>query len=130
MSSEQEKNESSAAQGTGTMNTLERTLSSVMEAGRDILAKRRLPLPNKASTIESLVALCKELLDHRGEASGLALAGEIADRYWKLDAGQRLEFFAALATDFDVDAEKSLLAAEQYRDSAKWENLWEIHIKR
>ncbi|MEH6593558.1 MAG: malonyl-CoA decarboxylase [Halioglobus sp.] len=126
MSSEQEKNESSAALGAGTMNTLERTLSSVMEAGRDILAKRRLPLPSKASTIESIVALCKELLDHRGEASGLALAGEIADRYWQLDAGQRLEFFTALATDFDVDAEKILQAAEQYRDSAELENLWAI----
>ncbi|MEH6584317.1 MAG: malonyl-CoA decarboxylase [Halioglobus sp.] len=126
MSSEQEKNEPSAVHGTGTMSTLERTLSSVMEAGRDILAKRRLPLPSKASTIESIIALCKELLDHRGEASGLALAGEIADRYWQLDAEQRLEFFTALAADFDVDAEKIVQAAEQYRDSAELENLWEI----
>ena len=87
---------------TGTRSTLERTLSSVMEAGRVILAKRRLPLPTRANAVDRLIALCKELLEHRGEASGLVLAGEIADGIRHLSETDLLTFFLSLANDFDV----------------------------
>ncbi len=126
MTSEAPRNENPDELTGGTMSTLERTLNSVMDAGREILAKRRLPLPSRANPVESMVALCEELLDHRGEASGLALAGEISEGYRQLDEGERLTFFTSLADDFDVDGEEIVRAAERYRDNTELENLWAV----
>jgi malonyl-CoA decarboxylase len=109
---------------TGTRSTLERTLSSVIIAGREILAKKRISMPAKAGPVETLLALCQELLEHRGEASGLALAGEITESYRQLNESERMEFFRGLAADFEVDGDAILAAAEQYRESHELENLW------
>jgi malonyl-CoA decarboxylase len=115
--------DSAAEAPEGTINTLGRTLSSVMEVGRGLLAKRRLAIPGKATPGEILSALCKELLEHRGEASGLALAGEIIEGYLELPEEDRLAFFLSLATEFDVDPEAILAAADAYREQGDLANL-------
>ncbi len=120
------ENQDSRAPGAGTRSALEKTLSSIMVAGREILATRKLSLPTRTDPVESLVDLCKELLDHRGEASGLALAGEITECYRALPDAGRLAFFKALAEQFEVDGEAVLAAADAYRDSKKVECLREI----
>ena len=74
MSEELPSSETPAAPTASTMTTLGRTLNSVMEVGREILAKRRAAAPAPPNSAGALVALCQELLEHRGEASGLALA--------------------------------------------------------
>ncbi len=107
-----------------TKNTLERTLSSVIVVGRELLAKRRLPLVGKENPVDALVAFCKELIDHRGEASGLALASDITLNYRNLSEGDRLPFFISLAREFDVDAGEILRAADQYKDKGDLESLW------
>lgn len=105
---------------------LGRVLGSVMEAGRDILAKRGLMTLAGASSGEKILAQCKELLHHRGEASGLALAGEIIETYARLDEEERLDFFNCLAADFDVDQDGILEAARHYGEEASPENLWAL----
>jgi malonyl-CoA decarboxylase len=110
----------------GTMTALGRTLSSVMEAGREILARRGQLSPAGASAADRLLNLCQELLEHRGEASGLALAGEITAGYQQLSDASRMEFFVGLNDQFEVDADAILAAAERYRDNADLENLWAI----
>ncbi len=110
----------------GTMSTLSRTLGSVMEAGRDILARSRRGRQEKADSPAALAGLCRELLDHRGEASGLALAGEITAGYRRLPESARLEFFFMLADEFDVNPEEILAAAERYRAEPGLEQLWGI----
>lgn len=107
----------------GTITSLGRTLSSVIVAGREILARRRLPTPGKVSPAAALLALCRELLDHRGEASGLALASEIVEAYRLLPESERLALFNGLAADFEVDPLAVQAAAEQYRDAPDQENL-------
>ncbi len=88
-------------------------LSSVIGAGRDILARRR------QSTLEApssdLLAKSKQLIHHRGEASGLALACEIVADYQALDDANRRLFFEALADDFSADSGAVLTAAERYK---------------
>jgi len=111
----------------GAMTTLGRTLGSVMEAGRDILARRRRGVPAAANSADALMALCRELLDHRGEASGLALAGEIIAGYQQLPASARLDFFTSLATEFDVHPDAIVTAAERYREQPDLENLWALN---
>ncbi len=110
----------------GAMTTIGRTIGSVMDAGRDILARRRRGVPAAANSADALMVLCRELLDHRGEASGLALAGEIIAGYQQLPAPARLDFFTGLATEFDVDADEIIAAAEQYREQPGLENLWTL----
>ncbi len=120
------KAESAAAPDTGKLGSLERTLSSVVEVGREILAKRRLTVAGKGASTDSLVELCRELLDHRGEATGLALASEITQGYRALPAADRMAFFTSLAEEFDVDKQAVLQACDTYRESGDLENLWAI----
>lgn len=93
----------------------ERSLKAVLGAGREILKKRRQRARRRSGDIP-LITLCRELLDHRGEASGLALASEITRAYRGLDHSERVEFFQQLAEHFSVDAQQILAAAEQYRE--------------
>ncbi len=110
-----------------TMTTLGRSLSSVLDAGRELLARRRTSQPEPVKTTANLIALCRDLLEHRGEASGLALASEVVDGYQRLPESQRERFFASLATEFEVDSAAILQAADRYREDASLENLWAIH---
>lgn len=110
----------------GTMTALGRTLSSVMETGREILAKRRRAAPGSANSAAGLTALCRDLLEHRGEASGLALASEITGGYRQLPEDSRIDFFTSLLTEFDVDPQAILAAAERYREHPDHQSLWSI----
>ncbi len=110
----------------GAKTTLARTLASVMDAGRDILARSRRGVPAVANSAAALMALCRELIDHRGEASGLALAGEIIAGYRALPVAARVEFFTGLVAEFDVDADAITAAAEHYRVEPDLENLWDL----
>ncbi len=101
--------------------TFGRIVSSVVDAGREILAKRRQTTSGTAST--ALTDLCRQLLDHRGEASGLALASEITGAYLALDKDHRLEFFQSLTSDFDVARDDILQAAARYQADTRQENL-------
>ncbi len=110
-----------------TITTLGRTFSSVLDVGRELLARRRNSQPAPLKTTANLIALCRELLQHRGEASGLALASEVVDGYQNLPESQRERFFASLATEFEVDSAAILQAADRYREDRSLENLWAIH---
>jgi len=52
-----------------------------------------------------LVELAEELVGTAGEASGLALAGEILSRFESLTDQQKLDFFRHIATTLDIDPE-------------------------
>lgn len=120
------KLETDVTPDTGRLSTFERTLGSVVDVGRELLAKRRLAMAGKNRPKDSLVGLCRELLDHRGEASGMALASEITQGYRDLSAAGRLAFFTSLAQEFEVDPEAVLHAADAYRENNDLENLWAI----
>ena len=110
-----------------TFTTLGRTLSSVLVVGRELLERRRASQPSPQSSVANLLNLCADLLEHRGEASGLALASEVAQGYQTLPTADRLKFFSGLATDFDVDRDAVLAAVENYREDDCIENLWAIN---
>ncbi len=70
-----------------------------------------------------LIALCKTLLSRHGEASGVALAGEIMRGYRSLVPKERLAFFQGLAKHFDPDAEAVRSAAEAFHQAPSSEHL-------
>ena len=88
-------------------------LGSVISAGKGILARRRQAATEAPSG--DLLTKCKQLLHHRGEASGLALASEVIADYQALDDTNRALFFDALARDFDAPSEAIIAAAEKYK---------------
>jgi malonyl-CoA decarboxylase len=104
------------------MKPLGQTLSSVVEAGREILARRRLAAASETGST-ALTDLCRQLLDHRGEASGMALAAEIIAAYKAMDATERPAFFESLLKEFDVDNAAIFAATEHYRQDPGFENL-------
>lgn len=106
---------------------LGKVLHSVMDVGRDILSRRGLITPAGASAGERLLVQCRELLHHRGEASGMALAVEIIDSFGQLTEDERLAFFQSLASDFDVESEKLIESAQQYCEEPSPENLWALN---
>ncbi len=103
---------------------LGRIVSSVVDAGREILARRRQAVAEKDPL--DLAQQCQQLLSHRGEASGLALASEIAANYMALDEQHRLAFFRALSNEFEVDSAEILTAAETYKASPDHDTLTAI----
>ncbi len=114
------------APAAGTMTALGRTLGSVLEAGREILARRRRNGVAVNGTAPALAQACRELLQHRGEASGLALASEITAGYWRLPQDARPGFFQMLARDFDVDPATVLAAADRYREAPDPDSLGDL----
>ena len=64
-------------------------LNSITERGRALLDRTRDRRGDAAARSESLAELCEQLLTGRGEASGVALAEEILDKYAELTTGPR-----------------------------------------
>ena len=96
-------------------------LGSVISAGKGILARRRQATAEAPSG--DLLAKCRQLLHHRGEASGLALACEVIADYQVLDAANRTLFFEALGDAFDADPEGIIAAANAYKTNRSNEQL-------
>jgi malonyl-CoA decarboxylase len=86
-------------------------LAKISERGRQILD---LPARLAASGEESFESLYEGLASSRGEASGVALARQILDRYEEADASGKDAVFAFLASRFVPDAAGAAKAAEAY----------------
>lgn len=100
-------------------------LTSITEQGRALLDARR----NRNSGAP-LAELCEALLSGRGEASGVAIAGEVLARYAGLNAEEKHAFFQELLENFGPDMEKvqDAVAALQQRpeDPALLRNLHSV----
>ncbi|MEM7432946.1 MAG: malonyl-CoA decarboxylase family protein [Pseudomonadota bacterium] len=103
--------------------TLARILGSVMVAGRAILNRRRGEDGDSSGQPDAIARRCGDLIRHRGEASGLALASEILDDYENLEEEGRSQFFDLLLKDFATDPEKVIQASKRYRDQPEFEQL-------
>ncbi len=86
-------------------------LQSISDRGRGLIAFGR-DDPAKAS-VADVVKLCEDLISRRGEASGVALARIILDRYDSFSGPDRHEFLRRIALDFGADhaAVESAIAA-------------------
>ena len=102
---------------------IRQAISSVIAVGRELLARQRPVAGLEGDSAHSLTKLCKALLNHRGEASGLALAEKVAGAYEHLEAEQKLLFLKSLAADFDVNPVQVLNATDRYRETPSQANL-------
>ncbi|MCC6781140.1 MAG: malonyl-CoA decarboxylase [Hyphomicrobiales bacterium] len=86
-------------------------LQSIAERGRALIDRTRDRREVAEQRSATLVQLCEDLLSGRGEASGVALAGEILTRYAAMKTGPRIAFFEALAGQFGPDRTRLSAAA-------------------
>ena len=103
-------------------------LNSITERGRALLDRTRDRRDIAAARSDSLVDLCEELLSGRGEASGVALAGEILEKYSQLKTGPRIAFFEALATRFGPDRAELDAAIKAWQAAPSDETAAEVHV--
>lgn len=81
-------------------------LQSISERGRKLLDLTWSRRSDAVTQSADFVVLCEDLLSGRGEASGVALAREILNRYATLTTGPRIAFFEALAHRFGSDRDR------------------------
>lgn len=101
-------------------------LSTISERGRTLLGRGS--ASDTRQDAAELLELCEALLSGRGEASGIAIAGDIFDGYHTLDGAGRLSFFAALARDFGPDREKLSQAIESWRAQPSDDDASDLHF--
>ena len=89
-------------------------LSSIADRTRLLLGRREWSV-DPGQRAASLIDLCEALVSGRGEASGMAMAREILDRYEDLDTPARITFFEALAEKFGPDHDKLANIVEAWR---------------
>lgn len=92
-------------------NWFERLLENVADRGRELISLAERGDRDAPSEAE----LCHRLLEGVGEASNIALAREILQRWQQMDDGQRLGFLQVLASKFDPDPTAVSEAAAAYR---------------
>jgi malonyl-CoA decarboxylase len=100
-------------------------LQTIAERGRALISRDRREVAQQRSA--SLVQLCDELLSVRGEASGVALAGEILLRYAELKTGPRIAFFEALASRFGPDGARLDAAIAAWQNAPGDGSAAEVH---
>ncbi|MFF8799982.1 MULTISPECIES: malonyl-CoA decarboxylase [unclassified Methylobacterium] len=77
-------------------------IQTISDRGRDLIGLSRGDLARTASPAD-LARLCEDLISRRGEASGVALARLILDRYAALPLEERLIFLGIVANEFGAD---------------------------
>jgi len=102
-------------------------LQSIAERGRALVDRTRDRRESAERQSASLIELCDQLLSGRGEASGVALAREILQRYAELTSGPRIAFFEALATRFGPDHKRLEDAIAAWRGTASDEAVAKVH---
>src|SRR5215831_5036343 len=90
-------------------------LQAITDRGRALIDRAGARREAPGARSENLVELCEEVLSRRGEASGVALARDILNRYARLTTGPRIAFFEALATRFGPQYQRLAAAIEQWR---------------
>ncbi|MGD9783731.1 MAG: malonyl-CoA decarboxylase [Hyphomicrobiaceae bacterium] len=101
---------------------LQELMSTVAEQGRSLLPRSLFADPGH----ENIDALASALISSRGEASGVAIARQIVERYRTLDPQERLSFFEYLGREMQPDATRVAAAARAYASAPSAEALSEL----
>ncbi|SON57906.1 Malonyl-CoA decarboxylase (MCD) [Hartmannibacter diazotrophicus] len=79
-------------------------------------------------SLGNIKANCETLLSSQGEASGMALAKSILDRWQRFDDERKREFLVLLAEEFGADEARLELAIDAYRLNPTPEAMRELHL--
>jgi malonyl-CoA decarboxylase len=102
-------------------------LQAIAERGRRLLQINPRE-GDPADSLRSIESACETLLSSRGEASGMALAKMILDRWERLDEAGRRDFMTMLLDRFGADAGHLEKAIDAYRAEPAPATLLELHV--
>ncbi len=85
-------------------------VTRITEAGRTLTGV------NPSSNI-NIETLCDYLVSEKGEATGVAIAREVLERYKKLDEQEKHDFFLNLLNNFGSDAEEVQAAFKKWNEN-------------
>jgi malonyl-CoA decarboxylase len=102
-------------------------LQSIADRGRTLLQSTNARRMDAETRSEDFVELCEKLLSGRGEASGVALARQILDKYAELTTGPRIAFFEALAQRFGTDRARLEEAIAGWQNNPRDEAASHLH---
>jgi malonyl-CoA decarboxylase len=97
---------------------ISKMLASALSVGRVILRQKSGLDDESLVGPSALLSACASLVEHQGEASGLALAEQILSAYEALAFEEKAAFFQGLAQDFLVDQAGVAAAAVQYQEQS------------
>ncbi len=100
-------------------------LQTITERGRRLLSLGW--QPTAADGAGDVERACENLLSRRGEASGMALAGDILERWLRSGEDERRAFMLMMLDKFGPDAERLERAIEAYREERSPATLRELH---
>ncbi len=100
-------------------------LQSITDRGRRLLLLGP-PQDDDADAVGTMEKLCETLLSSRGEASGMALAKGILDRWQALHQQGQRDFMVALLTRFGPNTDRLERAIEAYRTDPSPKALLEL----
>lgn len=106
--------------------TLSTLISTIADAGRELLNRQGGKETHYAD--KPIIECCEDLLSSIGEATGLAVAREVLDRFAALAPDEKLEFFSRLDVEFGVDVEKLNSAVEKWRATGNDESARALHF--
>ena len=95
---------------------ISKMLASALSVGRVILRQKSGLDDETLVGPSAVLKACGSLVEHQGEASGLALAEQILSAYEALNFEEKSVFFSGLAQNFLVDQAGVAAAAEQYQE--------------
>ena len=101
-------------------------LQTITERGRRFLSFG--PREENANVLRAMEDLCETLLSSRGEASGMALAKDILDRWQRFDADGQRDFMLLLLSRFGPKTERLESAIDAYRADQSPQALLELHV--
>ncbi|MBW8448244.1 MAG: malonyl-CoA decarboxylase [Arenimonas sp.] len=101
-------------------------LQTITDRGRRFLSLG--PREDGGDPLGHIEALCETLLSSRGEASGMALAKDILDRWQRFDPPMQREFMEMLLQRFGPRTERLEAAIESYRADQSPAALLELHV--
>ena len=96
-------------------------LQTIADRGRSII------MSGRSGGAKDLAGLCADLLSSRGEASGVALAREILDRYDALPGAGKAGFLRELVVRFGAEPARLEQAIAAYRDNPDHKTLLDLH---
>jgi malonyl-CoA decarboxylase len=101
-------------------------LQTITERGRRFLALSQRENPD--DPVGNTGILCETLLSSRGEASGMALAKDILERWQGFDKDEQCTFMIMLLDRFGPDTQRLEAAIESYRERRDAAALLELHL--
>lgn len=103
-------------------------LQTITDRGRRLLSFGGREENTAVGRLRDAESACETLLSSRGEASGMALAKAILDRWERFDATQRRDFMAMLLARFGPDAGRLEKAIDAYRADPSPSAVLELHL--